>query len=114
MGSSDVVLEFVRQCQVAAGICADGDYLAQAGALWTCLYKFPRSLRDETDAMAAAVATSRMAWGFFQSRVRRVGYPDTRQLDRQFQRFFGVAPTRMAGLMERVAKSRTGPGPASR
>jgi AraC-like DNA-binding protein len=193
---SDVVFEFVQRCQTVAGVCALSDHAAQAGALWTCLCSVPRPLRDDADAMAIAVAASRMASGFFNSTARvsdvsrrtcrttrqhinellavvkqeyanphltlgslaqrfdlstsllsralaaetghaypvhvngvrmlaairflrdhdrqvkdiawSVGYPDTRELDRQFQRLFGISPTRIAELSRQMEERPVG------
>jgi AraC-like DNA-binding protein len=61
---SDQVLRFVQQCQVAVGVCAEEDYVAQVSTLWSCLAAFPHEA-DETDLVVAATAVCRIATGFF-------------------------------------------------
>jgi AraC-like DNA-binding protein len=61
---TDAVLTFVQQSQVAVGVCAEEDYVAQVSALWTCLAAFPRGA-VEADLVAATIAVCRIATGFF-------------------------------------------------
>lgn len=63
-GVSDGLLGFVQLCQVAVLSCAADDYVAQVASIWNCLAMFPKRA-CETDRLAASMAVSRIAKGFF-------------------------------------------------
>lgn len=60
---TDAVLSFVQQSQVAVGVCAEEDYVAQVSALWTCLAAFPRGA-VEADLVAHDRSLSHRDWLF--------------------------------------------------
>jgi AraC-like DNA-binding protein len=68
-GISDGLLRFVQLCQVAVLSCAADDYVAQVVSIWNCLAMFPRPAR-EADQLAASMAVSRIARGFFAAERR--------------------------------------------
>jgi AraC-like DNA-binding protein len=61
---SQAVLAYVQHSQVAVGLCAQEDYVAQLSALWSYLDAFPKGA-GEADLVAAAIAVCRVAIGFF-------------------------------------------------
>ena len=65
-GVSEAVLEYVQRTQVALGVCAVEDYVAQVSAIWSCIRSFPRFTND-IDASACATAMYRIAAGFFSA-----------------------------------------------
>ena len=73
-GISDGLLGFVQLCQVAVLSCAADDYVAQVVSIWNCLAMFPKRA-CEADQLAASMAVSRIARGFFAA-DRRFDHAD--------------------------------------
>jgi AraC-like DNA-binding protein len=59
----------VQFCQVAVLSCTADDYVAQVVSIWTCLAMFPRHA-CKADQLAASMAVSRIARGFFAAERR--------------------------------------------
>jgi len=64
---SEHVLNYVQMCQIAVGICAADDYVAQVSALWSLLEQFPRGGTGSSLAMTV-VAIHAVAEGLFRER----------------------------------------------
>jgi AraC-like DNA-binding protein len=61
---SDISFAFVQLCQTALGVCTYGDFVAQMGAIWSCLCAFPRN-GNEAELSTAITAVAQIANGFF-------------------------------------------------
>lgn len=70
--TSQNVHAYIQQCQVAVGLCARMDYVAQASLVLGCL-KGPASQVADLDRIAAAIAIWKVADGFLKPRELLTG-----------------------------------------